>query len=82
MRAGGWWQCRIRKLEASRRTDQARRDVKVARQRARYDADPIYRIEKVLHDSARRRRATLERRRAALLTDREGDSHSSLPPAR
>jgi hypothetical protein len=56
--------------------------VKVARQRARYDADPIYRIEKVLRDSARKRGLSLERRRAALLTDREGDSHSSLPPAR
>ena len=72
MLAGGWWQCAVGKREASRATDTKRRAVKTERQRERYDRDPIYRIEKRLHDDARRRRERLERRRARFATDREG----------
>lgn len=60
-RAGGHWTCRVRKREIDREW-----------QRRRYDADPVFRIEKNLHDHARRRRLTLERRRA-LLQKTEGD---------
>jgi hypothetical protein len=62
-RAGGFWRCAVRKREY---------------QMVRYDTDPVHRIEKKLHDSARNRRATIDRRRAALVTDREGEGNSSL----
>ena len=63
---GGYWVCSVRKREHARKTDTARRAVKTARQRDRYDRDPIYRIEKNLSDTARRRRLTIERRRASI----------------
>jgi hypothetical protein len=40
----------------------------------RYDEKPVYRIEKKLKANARKRRENIERLRAALLTDREGES--------
>lgn len=49
-RAGGWWECSIKRTQ---------------RQRDRYDRDPFYRIGKRLHDDARRRGATLKRQREA-----------------
>jgi hypothetical protein len=39
---------------------------KRAYQLERYDRDPIHRITKQLNNTARRRRETIERRRAAL----------------
>lgn len=57
-RAGGFWRCTVN-------TNAQKRD--------RYDRDPIYRIEKNLHDYARKRRATLERQRLALSEERETD---------
>lgn len=65
MNAGGFWRCAVRKRATSRRVDSARRDAKNQKTRERYDTNPVYRIEKLLHDSARKRRATLERRHAA-----------------
>lgn len=44
--AGGFWSCRVSDL---------------ARKRARYDADPVYRISKNLHDKSLRRTQTLNR---------------------
>ena len=72
MRAGGWWRCAVNKRELSRRTDEARRDMKAERQRDRYDTDPIYRIEKNLRVAAYKRRVRLERRRADLASDYGG----------
>jgi hypothetical protein len=69
MVAGGWWRCAVRKRASSRVTDAARATVKNQRTRDRYDADPVYRIGKNLHDNARRRRQTIERQRAAIATD-------------
>jgi hypothetical protein len=66
---GGWWQCPVRRRENSARSDLKRRDLKIAQQRERYDADPVYRIGKNLHDHARKRRDTIERRRVALASD-------------
>jgi hypothetical protein len=57
LEAGGWWEC----PEKRRRL-----------QRDRYDLDPIYRIEKNLHDSKRKRRVTIERRRSAHVNDLGG----------
>lgn len=48
----GGWRCRVKVLQ---------------RQRDRYDADPIYRISKNLHDHARRRADNLKRQREALV---------------
>ena len=70
--AGGYWICAVKGRERSRQTYGKRRAVKLARQRARYDNDPIHRIEKRLHDDARKRRGTIERRRAALANDHGG----------
>jgi hypothetical protein len=61
---GGWWECSVKRR---------------ARELDRYDRDPVHRITKNLRNDARKRRERLERRRAALLTDREGESHRSLP---
>jgi hypothetical protein len=36
MRAGGFWRCAVRKREQQRKVDQARRDVKTARQREQH----------------------------------------------
>jgi len=55
LRAGGFWVCAVVKRERSRRVDAARRDVKNARQRDRYDRDAVYRIKKRLHDNERQR---------------------------
>lgn len=71
LRAGGFWLCAVAKRERSGRVDAARRDVKNARQRDRYDLDAVYRIEKNLHDNARRRRQTIKRRRAAHVSEQE-----------
>lgn len=68
--ADGYWRCAVKKRAVARRVDQARRDVKTARQRERYDADPVYRIEKRLRDDARMRAATLKRKKEA---------HGALP---
>lgn len=65
---GGSWRCRVRKREV----DAAHSDAKNARMRERYDTDPVYRIEKNLHDHARRRKQTLARRRAAPAPDHGG----------
>jgi hypothetical protein len=51
LRAGGHWSCAVKKR---------------AYERDRYDADPIHRIGKNLHDHARRRGDTLKRQREAL----------------
>jgi hypothetical protein len=53
-KAGGWWRCAEKKK---------------ACERNRYDNDPIHRIEKNLHDHARRRRQTIDRRRADLVNE-------------
>ena len=50
LKAGGWWECSIKRTQ---------------RERDRYDRDPIFRIEKRLHDDARRRGDTLKRQREA-----------------
>lgn len=50
-RAGGYWRCSVKHREKAL---------------ARYDRDPVHRIGKQLHDQARKRRATLTRRRATL----------------
>jgi hypothetical protein len=54
---GGWWECSVRRRQY---------------QRDRYDNDPIHRIEKNLKGDARKRRQTIERRRAALASDHGG----------
>jgi hypothetical protein len=72
MRAGGHWTCAVKRREKSRRVDGARRGIKAERQRDRYDRDPVYRIEKRLSDDARRRRQTIERRRASLVSEYGG----------
>lgn len=73
MAAGGWWECAVRRRELQRERYHSRyAPKKLAQQRDRYDNDPIYRITKRLHDDARRRRAAIERRRAALEVDTEG----------
>ena len=72
MRAGGLWRCLVRKREvdiAYRRTrkgtaaTQRSRPRDAQQKRARYDADPVYRIGKNLHDGSRKRRQTIERKR-------------------
>lgn len=65
-RDGGFWRCAVKKRaqnavhyeEANERILQASRD--------RYDADPVYRIGKLLANSRRNRRKLLQRRREAL----------------
>lgn len=57
-KAGGFWVCAVKHRE---------------RERARYDNDHIYRISKNLKNNARDRRATIERRRIAHVSNREGD---------
>lgn len=70
--SGGRWYCAVTARERQRvRYYERYRDKKNARARERYDIDPIFRIEKRLHDDARRRRERIERRRAALATDTE-----------
>jgi hypothetical protein len=76
--AGGYWRCAVKKRAQARLTDGERRDVKVQRQRDRYDADPIYRIGKLLSTNAVKRRKGIERRREALLSDREGENHGQV----
>lgn len=65
---GGWWECPVRRRahNAARYTNDERRERINAQKRDRYDADPIHRISKRLHDDARKRRETIERRKAAL----------------
>lgn len=66
--AGGWWECAVKRRERQRRVYAGPKGEKKRRQqRERYDTDPIFRISKRLHDDARKRRATIERRREALL---------------
>lgn len=72
MTAGGWWRCAVTKREAMRDYYETHGDRKLARQRDRYDRDPVYRIEKRLKQNACDRRKTIERRRAAIATDRGG----------
>lgn len=60
--SGGYWRCAVKK----RLHDEAHSEKKRTRQRDRYDADPVHRIEKNLHDHARRRAQTLARKREAL----------------
>ena len=52
--------------ERVRREDHLYRERQAQRERDRYDNDPIYRIEKNLKTGARRRAATLKRKREAL----------------
>ena len=71
MAAGGWWQCAVQARAQERERYHARhRERKLQQQRERYDSDPFYRIEKNLHDHARRRRETITRRRI-LVTEQE-----------
>ncbi len=56
---GGRWYCAVKKRNY---------------ERARYDRDPIHRIEKNLHDHSRRRKQTIERQRAALVSENGGAS--------
>jgi hypothetical protein len=60
LKAGGHWRCYVRK-----------REVGNAWAQAKYDRDPLHRIGKNLHDHARRRRDTIERRKQAM-TPTEG----------
>jgi hypothetical protein len=60
---GARWRCRVKNLARMRDGQEERRETKTARQRDRYDRDPIYRISKLLHDSTRRRGETLTRRK-------------------
>lgn len=72
-KAGGWWLCAVKRRKLARdRYHDRHRAQKLQRQRERYDSDPIYRIEKRLKDDARKRRATIVRRRAALRADTSG----------
>ena len=74
MRAGGLWRCAVRKREVQRnyeRTPKAEarndrhRNKANQQKRDRYDADALYRISKNLHDHARRRRQTIQRKKEA-----------------
>jgi hypothetical protein len=58
-RAGGFWRCAVQKREKAM---------------WRYDHDPVHRIGKILKQNARDRRVGLDRRRAALVNDQEGES--------
>ena len=56
-KAGGWWECAVKRR---------------ARERERYDRDPVHRIEKILRASRDKRVRTLERRRADFVSDYGG----------
>ena len=73
LRAGGWWECPVKRRQVSRAGYHARyRAKKLQQQRDRYDSDPIYRIEKRLNDDARKRRQRLDARRAIHVSDDGG----------
>jgi hypothetical protein len=57
------YECSVAVKARAARAYAADPERKRAHQRDRYDTDPIYRIEKNLHDHARRRAETLRRRK-------------------
>lgn len=76
---GGYWHCAVKAREYARERYRTRgRDTKLRQARERYDADPVFRIEKRLHDDARRRRQRLDARRARFATE-QGGSVGALP---
>lgn len=67
-RAGGFWHCGVKARERFARwyANPENADSCNRQRRERYDADPVHRISKRLHDDATRRAATLKRRRDRL----------------
>lgn len=65
--AGGRWECRVKRqaYNRTRSTNPERRDAITQRRRDKYDADPVFRLGKLLHDGRRRRLESLTRRREA-----------------
>jgi hypothetical protein len=61
-KAGGFWECAVTDRERYER----RREAKLQQVRDRYDADPIFRLGKLLHDSAHKRGVNLKRRKETL----------------
>ena len=65
-RAGGFWRCAVKNCERGIAYYEANTDRILAGLRDKYDADPIYRIGKILANGKRKRGETLKRRREAL----------------
>ncbi len=67
-REGGFWRCAEKKRA---RVRQHYNERGALAKRRRYDADPIFRHEKLMANASRSRRKTIARRKA-------GDSHSQV----
>lgn len=65
-RADGFWRCAVKNSARMAAWYAANGDRIRSSARDHYDADPIYRIEKILATGKRRRAKTLKRRREAL----------------
>ena len=63
--AGGFWRCAVKTAERMAAHYAANGDKIRARKRDHYDADPIYRIEKLIANGKRARGQTLKRHREA-----------------
>jgi hypothetical protein len=64
--AGGYWRCAVKKRASNNAYHHANRERALQQRRDRYDRDAVYRLTKLMHDNARRRRDTIERRRQQL----------------